>query len=150
MISMRKIVALKVCNPMKKLLFIILLAAGSSNALAEGGYWQGVADEIAVVLNDAEKIYAQGDAKRAKKAVQHAYFGLFESSKMEAALRKEIGAKPTYLVERKFGDMRKAIVEKTTVEDLHALAEDLRGALSRDAIRLDKAGIAKDVFTVNQ
>ncbi len=135
---------------MKKLVLIIALLALSPSAFAQGGYWHGVSEEIAFVLSDAEKIYAAGNAKRAKKAVQHAYFGIFESSKMEAAMRKEIGAKHTYLVERQFGDMRKAIKKGAPIEDLHVIAEGLRKTLSHDAAVLDQAGVPKEVFAVNQ
>lgn len=135
---------------MKQLLLTITLIFFAPSAFAQDGYWQGVSNEIAFVLSDAEKIYAEGNAKRAKKAVQHAYFGIFESSKMEAAMRKEIGSKHTFLVERKFGDMRKAIKKNVSGEDLHSIAEDLRNDLSRDAGVLDEARIPKEVFAVNQ
>jgi len=140
---------------MKKLLcaFILLVSISpvfAESASADKAYWSGVSGEIAFVLSDAEKIYAEGNAKRAKKAVQHAYFGIFESSKMEAAMRKTISAKHTYLVERKFGHMRKAIKKGVSAAELHAIAEDLRNDLARDAKLLDEAGVSKEVFAVNQ
>ena len=135
---------------MKQLFCALFLFVMASPALAGEGYWTDLSGKIAFVLTDAEKIYAEGNAKRAKKAVQHAYFGIFESSKMEAAMRKTIGAKHTYLVEKKFGEMRKAIKREVSTEELHTIAEDLRKDLARDAAVLDKAGVSKDVFAVNQ
>ena len=140
---------------MKKALLTLLIITLSTPvfstfAFSYDGYWQGLSDKIAFVLTDAENIYRSGNVKRAKKAVQHAYFGIFESFKMESAMRKEIGARHAYKVERKFGEMRKAMQKGASPEDVHIIAEELRRVLHDDARVLDDAGIPKNVYSVNQ
>ncbi len=113
-------------------------------------YWTGVAGQVNAALDQAEVLYREGDAKGAKKAILHAYFGVFESTKMEAAMRTEIGAKHTFKVERRFGGIRKAIKKGKTTQEIKELTEELKGLLLADAGQLDAAGIPKEVFRVNR
>ena len=132
------------------LLFTLSTLLFQSPAQAEQVYWSGVAGKVNAALDDAEALYRKGDAAAAKKAILHAYFGVFESTKMEAAMRTEIGAKHTFKVERRFGQIRKAIKKGQTADDVKVLTEELKGLLLIDAGKLDKAGITKEVFKVNQ
>jgi len=138
---------------MKPIAFFLLalsFLALQSPAQAEQTYWSGVAGKVNAALDEAEALYRKGDAKAAKKAVLHAYFGVFESTKMEAAMRTEIGAKHTFKVERRFGGIRKAIKKGQSADDVKELTEELKGLLLTDAGKLDAAGITKEVFRVNQ
>lgn len=114
-----------------------------------GDHWSKLANSISSQISTAESLALAGKPDEAKKAVTQAYFGLFESEKMEAALRKEVGAKPAFEREKQFGDLRK-LVAKGRPEDIKALAAALRAGLAEDAALLDKAGIPADVFAVNQ
>jgi len=141
---MRFIVFLLALMPM------VFLSPAQADQPQEQAYWTGVAGQVNAALDHAEALYREGDAKGAKKAVLHAYFGVFESTKMEAAMRTEISAKHTFKVERRFGGIRKAIKKGKTAEEVKALTEELKGLLLADAGQLDKAGISKEVFRVNQ
>ena len=132
------------------LFFAVLLFAPATSAQAGETYWTGVAGQVNEALDQAEALYRKGDAKAATKAVLHAYFGVFESTKMEAAMRTEVGAKHTFKVERRFGGIRKAIKKGQTPDEVKALTEELKGLLLADGGKLDAAGISKDVFRVNQ
>ncbi len=120
------------------------------SAATESNHWQGVAIEIAAALDTAMAGYAQGDAEAARRAVTRAYFGVFEGSKMEAAMRTERGAKQTYLVERQFGVLRKAIKNGIGVEELQRTVDALTKALHEAAKDLDRARIAPEVFVTGE
>jgi len=124
---------------------LMLLAAPAQ----AGDHWSTLAASISAEIAKAEALAVGGNADEAKKVVTQAYFGLFESEKMEAALRKEIGAKPAYEREKQFGDLRK-LVTRGTPDEIKALAAALRAGLAADGKALDAAGISPDVFTVNQ
>ena len=116
----------------------------------EPSVWQPLAEEIVMFIDEAETRYRVGDARAAQRAVVEAYFGVFEDRKMEAAMRTTIGAKHTYLVEKQFGSMRKAIKSRESPDVVHEIAEGIRQAVCRDAEVLDRAGVPAEVFKVNQ
>ena len=116
----------------------------------ESPVWQPLAEKIVGFIDEAEVRYQEGDAKAAQRAVVEAYFGVFEDRKMEAAMRTTIGAKHTYLVEKQFGSMRKAIKNRESPDIVNEIAEGIRQAMRRDAKVLDEADIPTGVFRVNQ
>ncbi len=113
-------------------------------------YWSEVAGRINAQIDRAEQAYANGDTKTARRAVIAAYFGEFEGSKMEAAMRMEIGAKPTWRSERQFGQLRKAIKNGANQEEIATITTAIRHSMKEGAAQLDKAGITPEVFEVNQ
>lgn len=128
------------------LTLLLSLAAAPAHA---AGYWSDLAARIAAEVSKAEAHALAGRADEAKKAVTIAYFGLFESEKMEAALRKEIGARHAAQREKLFGDLRK-LATRGTPDEIRAAAADLRAGLADDAAALDRAKVPADVFAVNQ
>ncbi len=122
----------------------------AETALASGGYWQGVASQVNAELHQALILYQGGDAEGARRQVTQAYFGAFEGSKMEAAMRIEQGAKYTYLVERQFGALRKAIKQGVGIDEVQGDIEGLMASLVRDAKVLDAAQIPPEVFQTGQ
>lgn len=124
-----------------------LLICGA--AVAAEGHWQATAKHVAAAVDDIEAMFAAGDTAAARTALTEAYFGRFEDSKMEAAIRKEIGGDRAIEVEGMFGKMRKAIKagDAKTVEQT---ADALRQALAADAKALDAAGVPAEVYEVNR
>lgn len=116
---------------------------------ADKAHWSKLAQAISTEVTKAEKLALDGKPDEAKKAVTQAYFGLFESEKMEAALRKEAGSKPAYEREKQFGDLRK-LINAGQPADIKQMATALRDGLAADGALLDKAGIAPEVFKVNE
>jgi hypothetical protein len=137
-------------NRMKKHVLWILLVVITSTVIANESSWLTVAEAVVKHIDEAEAAYAKGDSTEAKRAVVSAYFGVFEDRKMEAAMRMELGAKHTYLVEKNFGKFRKAIQQNAGAEQVALIAEEIRLAMRRDALLLDQAGIPLTVFKVNQ
>lgn len=111
--------------------------------------WQPVAERVITHLEAAEAAYHASQPDKARREISQGYFGVFETEKMEAAMRTRLGAKHTYGVERQFGELRKAIQqgaeESVIAEQVAKLSADLR----RDAGALDKAGVPAGVFEVN-
>jgi len=118
-------------------------------AAAETGHWSRMAAAISGEIAKAEALALAGKPDEAKKTVTQAYFGLFESEKMEAALRKDIGSKHAFGREKQFGDLRK-LVAKGPPDEIRQLSAALRSGLAEDGKALDTAGVSPDVFAVNQ
>ena len=131
------------------LLFVFLFTSFLAHA-QNNDHWQQVASQINSSITQAEQHYAAGKVRDARSAVVQAYFKRFEDSKMEAAMRMELGAKHTWQVEKSFGHLRKAIKTGAAAKEITALAEEIRGTITADAQKLDAAGISAQVFEVNQ
>ena len=128
-------------------LFYVLVVYGSALALASpAASWSQVAEEIVARITVAESLYQDGKPTEAGRAVVEAYFGVFEDSKMEAAMRMELGARHTYQVEQQFGALRKAIRQQADVKTIRTLTQGIRAAVRRDARALDQAKIPMQVF----
>ncbi|BAO43756.1 hypothetical protein [Thiolapillus brandeum] len=138
------------CRRFQPGLLLILLLASFLVHAENSGYWQQVASRINASISEAEAQYAAGDARAARAAVVNAYFSQFEDSKMEAAMRMELGSKHTWQVEKSFGRLRKAIKKGAPKKEVTAIAEEIRTAIGSDAKKLDAAGISAQVFEVNQ
>jgi hypothetical protein len=124
---------------------------GFSQAFADKhGYWHQIADHINSQVTQAVEHYRQGDTVAARSAVVRAYFAEFEDTRMEAAMRREIGAKQTWELEQMFGRLRKAIKQRQDVSLVAAVADEIRTAVDSGAIMLDQTGISPEVFEVNQ
>lgn len=124
----------------------ILLVSAPAYA---GDHWSRLSAAISAEIAKAEALALDGKPDEAKKAVTQAYFGLFESEKMEAALRKEIGSKQAFEREKQFGDLRK-IIGKGAPDEIRNLAAALRSGLTADGKALDASNVSPDVFAVNQ
>lgn len=127
----------------------MLLAFTATLAAAEA-VWRPVADQVVERLEQAANQYEQGETKTARRAVMQAYFGVFESEKMEAAMRVHLGGSHTYMVERQFGKLRKAIQGGAPQAEVDERVAKLAEALRRDAGKLDDKGVSREVFRVNQ
>lgn len=130
--------------------FGFLLAVFAAAAVAGEGSWGAVAEQVVDRLEQAADQYGQGDAKSARRAVMQAYFGVFETEKMEAAMRTHLGAQYTYMVERRFGKIRKAIKGGAGQSAVDEQVAELARALRQDARKLDEKGVSREVFRVNQ
>ncbi len=114
------------------LLFVLLFTSFLAQA-ENSAHWQSIARQINASITQAEQLYAAGKVKEARSAVVQAYFSQFEDSKMEAAMRMELGAKHTWQVEKSFGRLRKAIKKGASREEVAALAEEIRANITADA-----------------
>ncbi|HYD30397.1 MAG TPA: hypothetical protein VEB64_06005 [Azospirillaceae bacterium] len=126
---------------------VALMSAVPSQA--EGNYWAGVAEETIAALTTLREAHRAGDVDSAKKAAITAYFGVFETRKLEAALRKEMGQKHTVAVESQFNQLRKMVGQGASAEEVAKRVTQLSDVLREDAKLLDDKGIPENVFIVN-
>ncbi|MCK5876604.1 MAG: hypothetical protein KAG43_03125 [Candidatus Marithrix sp.] len=121
----------------------------TSESQVQDDSWVSLAEKIVVHLEAASVLYAENNAKEAKREIIKAYFGIFEDQKMEAAMRMELGAKYTYKVERRFGALRKLIKNNLSVDEFNQHKQELILIMCEDAAKLDKAEIPREVFKVD-
>lgn len=125
------------------------LALAALPALAANGHWQTQADGVIKAMDAAEAAFAKGDVDGAKRTVTEAYFQIFEDSKLEAAIRKYVGAKRAAEIEKSFATLRKAMGANDAAQ-VKAVAQSLREAVAAEAAKLDESKVAPGVFEVNQ
>lgn len=140
--------------PFGRALFACCLVAAALSltalpALADTGHWQAQSDSVGHAVEAAEAAFAKGDIETAKRLVTEAYFINFEDSKLEAAIRKYVGAKRAAEIEKSFATLRKAITAKDAAQ-VKAVADGLRKDIATEAKTLDDAKVAPGVFEVNQ
>lgn len=121
------------------LLPMLTLMLALSAAAAEG-YWQAAAGSVAEMVSQAEAAALAGDGDGAKRRINEAYFGRFEESSLEIAIRREISIRRAAEIEKMFADMRKAVTARDNAAVARVAAE-LRAAVAKDAKALDDAKV---------
>lgn len=132
--------------------FSFLLAAMLALAVPVGAaepHWQGVAATVTAAVDDVVARFEAGDHKAARAALTQAYFGRFEESKMETAVRQAISQDRAVEVEGMFADIRTAM-KAGDLAEVKRLAATLRQALKTDAKALDDAKVAPETLAVTQ
>jgi len=127
---------------------LAMAAAGWAQAAAEN--WTPVAGQVIEQLDRALDSYQSGNAEKARRAVIQAYFGPFEGEKMEAAIRSHLGIEPAFMLERRFGAIRKDIEAGASVSEVESAINALKQALKEHAGQLNDAGVSRSVYEVNQ
>ncbi len=135
---------------MRWLMVLMLVFNGGLARAGESEGWQPVADLVIGKLDAALAHYQAGDKQAARRDIVQAYFGPFEAEKMEAAIRSQLGIEPAFILERQFGDLRKAIRGGQPVAAVEQGVAELRQALREHASLLNEAGVPLSVFQVNQ
>lgn len=135
---------------LKITLLCIIFQMGFHTQAAENTYWQSLAVEMNAQLGEAVNFYQQGQPQEAGRAVIQAYFGIFEGQKVEAAMRMELGAKYTYLVEKNFSGLRKSIKNGVETSVFSEQVEVLKHILIQDTQKLDSAAISPSVFNTGE
>ncbi|MCG9789804.1 FTR1 family iron permease [Vibrio mediterranei] len=80
--------------------------------------YKSAANEIISRLDKAEELYREGQQNEAKTTVQMAYFEVFES--LEGPVRINYSRKYAYQLESKFGEIRKMIVARESIENVQS------------------------------
>lgn len=148
------------CRPMVRSASLVLMAASlvvsplplrgfDGQTQAEEFSWGEVAEGVAKHLDEMATHYRNGDVDAAKRSIVTAYFGNFEDRKMEAAMRKTMGKKHTFKVEKRFSKLRKAVSKGVPADDLVTMKDELIKVLQEDAAKLDDAGVPPEVYKVN-
>lgn len=72
--------------------------------------YEAMADEIAVLFDDAVGRYKRGDVQGAKSKIESAYFDVFEN--LEGPIRVNVSAQANYELEEEFAEIRKMVLRK--------------------------------------
>lgn len=126
----------------------LLLFMLTGVAWATAGSWSEVAADTQSILAKATQAYQLGQVDKARKIVDEAYFGPFESQGMEAAIRLSLSAARAFEHEGKFRDIKLAMLNKEAPANVQALVDQLGEMLRQDAARLDgsRAGSSSSFF----
>lgn len=116
------------------LLFAMLIPA---NVFAEDS-WSGVISRIDTLMDQALQAYQKGDGEKAKELVNEAYFGPFESERMEQAIRLNISAKRAAELEFQFNRIKKEIQSGQNQLKIQNEMDSLLNMLREDASKLEK------------
>lgn len=125
------------------LLLIFFVFSMAGYAYAGQDSWLRVADGIERALHSAVQSYEAGKANEAMEKVADAYFGIFEGEKanMEIAVRRFISLKKATELERRFGELRKAMHGKAPLPGIKKQAAELVNALKESARELNRKGV---------
>lgn len=116
--------AMKIRKSLLAIVILLLLVAG---ARAEAPDYRGLIAQIDVMLEEALRLYREGNLDEAKGKVQDAYFQIFEN--LEGPIRINVSARKSYELESEFGDMRKMMIAGEPADDIEARYRWLMGEL---------------------
>jgi len=106
-------------------LLLLLLFFSIIPTPATAADWHKVAEDVVYYLEQAAELYAQGDQIKAKEAVNQAYFGPFEETGMEAAVRLKISAQKSFELEYGFTELKQLIDQKVNSEQFNQAVTNL-------------------------
>lgn len=120
------------------LITIVLILPAAAFAAPKS--WSEVAANTQEILQKAIKSYEKGDFDKAKKEVDNAYFGPFETLGMEAAIRTYISANRAFEFEEKFREIKQQIDNEAPPSIVQKVVDELNAMLRQDAIKMDGGG----------
>jgi high-affinity iron transporter len=110
---------------------------GKAEPAATARSWTKTAEEMAVVLNEANARYLAGDPLGAKEQVDVAYFQFYEKVGFEKIVMSRISGARAAQVEYQFSAIKKAINGQASQGEVTAALETLTTWLREDAAELD-------------
>lgn len=116
---------------------------------AQAGQWGGAVVQIQASLNKVVDLYQKGDVEAAKEAANLAYFEVYESSGMEAAVRLNISAKQAATEEYYFSRLKSLVIKGAPAAEVVETRDTLVAMLKSDAAALegDGGGAVSDVLS---
>jgi high-affinity iron transporter len=125
---------------------LALIAFAPSPSLSEGASppWSSVAVQISETLDRAATAHASQQSARGTELVSEAYFGAFEESGMEIAIRQYVSARRARELERMFGGIRQAIATGAESGEIRRQIAALREALETEAVQLERHGVTPE------
>ena len=121
------------------ILFLLISSLFVTQPAFAASSWMDVVSKIDSNLNNALVKYKHGDPVKAKEAVNEAYYGPFESDRMEQAIRINISAKRAAEIEYQFNTVKKKITAGEDSKNIEQEIDSLMKMLNSDANVLLKA-----------
>lgn len=119
---------------MSMVLLILLTPTGQA-----ASSWQGVVEDIEVMINQALSQYQAGEVETARQSITDAYFGSFEGEEMEQAVQQNIGSRNAFKVEYMFTQIKELMKAGASQKEVEEMARLLLEELRAYAVQLDKA-----------
>lgn len=112
---------------MSKIFKILIIAFLIPKLLFANDDYEQIVKDIKTAFVGVIDSYKSGDALKAAKDTQNAYFGLFEY--IEAGIRINLGQKKAYALEKQFGEIRKAIKAGEDAQKVQARIDRLNSEI---------------------
>lgn len=97
-------------------IFLVCFPIFSSSSFATQVDYQAQVNELNQRLDNVLELYKSGDNSQAKRAVQMAYFGVYEN--LEGSIRINYSAQYSIELESKFGEIRKLIAQNRPINEI--------------------------------
>ncbi|MEN3930338.1 FTR1 family protein [Microvirga sp. W0021] len=111
----------------RRLVFAFLFSTISFAASAAPGDYESYIKDIENRLDRTSETYRDANIEEAKKAVQMAYFEVFEN--LEGPIRINISAQKSAEMEAAFGEIRRMIIQGKSLDEVNARIGWLKGQL---------------------
>lgn len=108
-------------------------------ATGEKSPWNAVVAKIDNTLKEALKAQQAGDMEKAKELITEAYFGTFEASDMEDAIKEHISSQNALDLESRFGKIRQSLISQAPAASTENLINELVTELKKTIPALDQA-----------
>jgi high-affinity iron transporter len=123
---------------------LTLTLTGELVAISPVFAWFRVAAEVSETLDRAAAAYADGAPARSAELVSEAYFGLFEESGLEVAIRRYVSARRARELERMFANIRQAITARAAPGEVRRQVAALRKAIEGEAREIQRQGVTSE------
>lgn len=124
----------------KRLLLVLMLICLLFPAQTyAAGKWDQVVDQIEDYLHQSLQAYEKQDVPKAKELLNEAYYGPFESERMEQAIRNIISSKRAAEIEFQFNTVRKKMTAGADLATVQTEVDELVGMVRADAKTLQKS-----------
>ncbi|HJV45092.1 MAG TPA: FTR1 family protein [Bacillota bacterium] len=130
-------------------LFVLMICFLTSSVSADES-WSRVASQIDSLFQKAVGAYEKGNKEGAKEFLNQAYFGPFESERMEQAIRLNISAKRAAEIEFEFSSLKKKIAKGEDPADIRQAVAGLSQMIKQDAKTLqgeNQGGMGKGIYS---
>jgi len=114
------------------LFFFLILSCLLPSAVFASDNWDNVVRQIGNDVGQSLEAYRQGDVDKAKDLLGEAYFGPFESDRLEQAIRIDISSKRAAELEFQFNTIRKKMTAGAEAADVQQAAEQLLSMIRED------------------
>ncbi len=118
-------------------LLLLLVLLVPSKAFAQST-WNDVANQVEQYLQQSMQAYQNHDVAKAKDLLNEAYFGPFESDRMEQAIRVNISSKRAAEIEFQFNTIRKKMTAGADQAAVQQEMDELMEMIRADAKTLQK------------
>jgi high-affinity iron transporter len=108
-------------------------------ATGEKSPWNAVVAKIDNTLKEALKAQQAGDMEKAKELITEAYFGTFEASDMEDAIKEHVSSQKALDLESRFGKIRQSMTSQAPAASTENLINELVTELKKTIPALDQA-----------